>query len=242
MGWRLPWRRWAWEGVEQEPHHPWGPMNRAWQLQPGRAAWLEALFPGPLGGHGSAHAFLGNQSSPGHALQWLSTLFLGTSRDGHSPLPPRTAPALCGAHSSVGLGPCMVSAHSLWLSPAPICWPVPSRSPRVNCPGTSCGSLGPRLPGPPRTTPICPSPPKNRAWVICTRSLLSHTCFIISSRGPGSWEQRLCGAPLLLCSCNAFLPAASGTQGIGGSAAVTTLMSPCSCFFVSQKPRLENQA
>ena len=124
-----------------------------------------------------------------------------------------------GRISSVGLGPCMVSAHSLWLSPAPICWPVPSRSPRVNCPGASCGSLGPRLPGPPRTTPICPSPPKNRVWVICTRSLLSHTCFITSSRGPGSWEQRLCGAPLL-CSCNAFLPAASGTQGLGGSAAV----------------------
>lgn len=79
-------------------------MNRAWQLQPGRAAWLEALFPGPLGGHGSAHAFLGNQSSPGHALQWLSTLFLGTSRDGHSPLPPGTAPGLCGAHFLGGAG------------------------------------------------------------------------------------------------------------------------------------------
>ena len=194
-------------------------MNRAWQLQPGRAAWLEAPFPGPVWGRGSAHAFLGNQSSPGYALQWLSTLFLGTSRDGHSPLPPGRAPALCGAHLLGGAGTlrgvCTLilvvpSAHLLARC---LLW-LPRTPPACSLLGSSQFSLHPQRTGPGLYVlgPSCHTP----FLLLLLSSAMELGCRVLgaealqgspsplflqrfpscSFRGAGHWWQRSCHHPV----------------------------------------------
>lgn len=77
---------------EQEPHHPWGPMNRAWQLQPGEGSLAGSPFPGPLWGvaqpmhSGKTVPSLGMPSNSCLPSSWA---LLGM----HSPSP-GTAPAL----------------------------------------------------------------------------------------------------------------------------------------------------
>lgn len=151
----------------------------------------------------------------------------GHFRDGHF-LPPGTAPAPLRGASPQWAG----TLHGVCTL-------------TLGCPRTHLlaravlfpqGELARWAPVAPRTSLACSplnypnlpiSPKESGLGYMSLVPPVTHLFYFFSHQrwdlipGPGSWEQRLCGAPLLLCSCNA-----SFLQPRGCRALVAAQLSP----------------